>query len=238
MKMGTVIRHVPRSTAEELQEISAAGSATVHEAMGRVGLMQPYMRPIQTGARIAGNAVTVLVHPGDNWMIHVAVELCRPGDVLVVAVSAENHDGMFGDLLATSLVAHGVVGLIMDAGVRDVQDMRAMSFPVWSRCISSKGTIKATLGMVNTPVVCAGAAVHAGDVIVADDDGVAVVPFEDVAATLSATRQRLAKEEIKRERLAAGELGLDIENMRPALAQLGLKYYDTLADLTRNGEAS
>ena len=230
MKMGTVIRNIPRCPHEALQELAAAGVATTHEAMGRVGLMQPYLRPIYPGARIAGNAVTALVHPGDNWMIHVAVEQCCPGDVLVVAVSAENHDGMFGDLLATSLKTHGVVGLVIDAGVRDVSDLRQMPFPVWSRCISAKGTIKATLGMVNTPVICAGASVHGGDVIVADDDGVVVVPYRSVEATISACRQRLAKEATKRERLANGELGLDIEAMRPTLEKLGLRYFETLEE--------
>ena len=164
-------------------------------------------------------------------MIHVAVELCHQGDVLVVALSAENHDGMFGDLLATSLKAHGVSGLVMDAGVRDVEDLRNMRFPVWSRCISAKGTVKATLGTVNAPVICAGAAVRGGDIIVADDDGVVVVPHEDVDSTLAACRQRLANESKKRERLAAGELGLDIENMRSKLAELGLQYYETIEDV-------
>ena len=233
MRMGTVIRNIPRSSSEQLQELAIAGVATVHEAMGRIGLMKPYLRPIDSDFHIAGNAVTVLVHPGDNWMIHVAVELCRPGDVLVVAVSAENSDGMFGDLLATSLMAHGVAGLVIDAGVRDVQDLRQMQFPVWSRCISAKGTIKATLGTVNTPVICAGASVTAGDVIVADDDGVVVVPHADVDAALAGCRNRLAKETTKRERLSNGEFGLDIENMRPTLEQLGLKYYDTPEDVGR-----
>lgn len=231
MKMGTVVRNIPRSSQEQLQELATAGVATVHEAMGRINLMQPYMRSIFSGAHIAGNAVTALVHPGDNWMIHVAVELCRAGDVLVIAVSAENHDGMFGDLLATSLKARGVAALVIDTGVRDVEDLRKMQFPVWSRCISAKGTIKASLGMVNTPVICAGAAVHGGDVIVADDDGVVVVPHADVEATLIACRQRLAKESKKRGQLASGELGLDIENMRPTLAQLGLVYYDMIDDV-------
>ena len=234
MKIGTVVRNIPRSSSNQLQELAIAGVATVHEAMGRVGLMQPYMRPVYHGAPIAGNAVTALVHPGDNWMIHVAVECCQPGDVLVVAVSAENGDGMFGDLLATSLKAHGVAALIIDAGVRDVADLRAMQFPVWSRCISAKGTIKATLGNVNTPVICAGAIVRGGDVVVADDDGIVVVPYEDVETTIAASQQRLAREAIKRERLAAGELGLDIESMRPTLEQLGLKYYDTLKDIDLN----
>lgn len=235
MKMGTVIRTLPRSSAEQLQELGEAGVATVHEAMGRTGLMQHYMRPIYPGSRIAGNAVTVLVHPGDNWMIHVAVELCKPGDVLVVAVSAENHDGMFGDLLATSLKSRGVAALVIDAGVRDVSDLREMQFPVWSRCISAKGTIKATLGNVNTPVVCAGAYVSAGDVIVADDDGVVVVPHKDVEPTLVAARQRLAREATKRQRLASGELGMDIENMRPALETLGLRYYETFEEAEGSG---
>lgn len=230
MKMGTVIRNLPRSIPEQLSEFAEAGVATVHEAMGRVGLMQPYIRPIQSGKRIAGNAVTVLVHPGDNWMIHVAVEFCRQGDVLVVAVSADCTDGMFGDLLATSFKSRGVAGLVIDAGVRDVADLREMEFPVWSRCISAKGTIKATLGHVNTPVVCAGAYVRAGDVIVADDDGVVVVPNGEEDKTLSAVRARLAKETKKRERLANGELGMDIEKMRPTLETLGLKYYDTLIE--------
>jgi 4-hydroxy-4-methyl-2-oxoglutarate aldolase len=230
MKMGTVVRNLPRSGPEQLQELSAAGVATVHEAMGRVGLMNHSIRPIYSGARISGNAVTVLVHPGDNWMIHVAVEMCRPGDVLLVAVSAENCDGMFGDLLATSLQSKGVAALVIDAGVRDVADLREMKFPVWSRCISARGTIKATLGQVNTPVICAGAYVSAGDVIVADDDGVVVVPYKDVDATLRAVRQRLAREATKRDRLAAGELGLDIEDMRPALEKLGLTYYETLEE--------
>jgi 4-hydroxy-4-methyl-2-oxoglutarate aldolase len=231
MKMGAVVRRIPRTTKDELDELAQAGVASVHEAMGRAGLMQPYLRPVYTGARVAGNAITVLVHPGDNWMIHVAVELCQPGDVLVVAVSAENGDGMFGDLLATSLKAHGVQGLVIDAGVRDVADLREMQFPVWSRAISAKGTIKATLGTVNTPVICAGALVRGGDVIVADDDGVVVVPHGETEATLKASRQRLQKEALKRERLAKGELGMDIENMRPKLAELGLTYYETLEEL-------
>lgn len=234
MKMGTVVRQIPRTREDQLRELRDAGSATVHEAMGRIGLMQAYMRPLYSGARIAANAVTALVHPGDNWMIHVAVELCQPGDVLVIALSAQNTDGMFGDLLATSLRAHGVVGLVIDAGVRDSADLREMQFPVWSRCISAKGTIKATLGMVNTPVVCAGAAVTPGDIIIADDDGVVVVPFTDASKTLEACRARLEKESKKRVRLRDGELGMDIENMRPELQRLGLTYYDTLDDAEKS----
>jgi 4-hydroxy-4-methyl-2-oxoglutarate aldolase len=193
--------------------------------------MRPYLRPIYNGARVAGNAVTVLAHPGDNWMIHVAVELCCPGDVMVVAVSAENSDGMFGELLATSLSARGVAGLVIDSGIRDVEALTEMRFPAWARCISAKGTIKATLGMVNTSVVCAGAIVNPGDAIVADHDGVVVVPYASTNATIGSCRQRLEKEANKRTRLAKGELGLDIDNMRPALESLGLRYYETILDL-------
>ena len=228
MKMGTVVRNLPRSTRAELEALQEYGVATVHEAMGRIGLMKPYMRPIYPGERIAGNAVTVLAHPGDNWMLHVAVELCQSGDVLVVAVSADNTDGMFGELLATSVTSRGVIGLVIDAGCRDVAELTAMRFPVWSRAISAKGTIKATLGKVNTPVTCAGAMVQAGDAIIADDDGVLVVPHYAVARAIASSEERRRKEEKKRERLAAGELGMDIENMRPKLTELGLTYYDTL----------
>jgi 4-hydroxy-4-methyl-2-oxoglutarate aldolase len=228
MKMGTVVRNFPRVAENELEALSRCGVATVHEAMGRTGLMKPYMRPIYPGGRIAGNAMTVLAHPGDNWMLHVAAELCRQGDVLVVAVSADCTDGMFGELLATSMNAQGVIGLIIDAGCRDVAELTAMRFPVWSRAISAKGTIKATLGNVNIPVICAGALVRAGDCIVADDDGVVVVPHDAVAQTIAASEERLKKEEKKRARLAAGELGMDIENMRPKLEQLGITYYDVL----------
>jgi len=226
MKMGTVVRNLPRSSEAELREFRDCGVATVHEAMGRNGLLKPYMRPIYAGASIAGNAVTVLAHPGDNWMLHVAVELCRPGDVLVVAVSAENSDGMFGELLASSFRAKGVAGLIIDAGCRDVAELSKMRFPVWSRAISAKGTIKATLGNVNTPVVCAGALVHAGDIIVADDDGVVVVPHGNSDAALKASKERVLKEQQKRSRLVAGELGLDIDQMRSKLEELGLTYYN------------
>jgi 4-hydroxy-4-methyl-2-oxoglutarate aldolase len=231
MKMGTVVRNLPRSPEEVLQKFAGFGVATTHEAMGRTGLMKPYMRPIYSGASVAGNAVTVLVHPGDNWMLHVAVELCRPNDILVVAVSAENTDGMFGELLATSFRSHGVVGLVIDAGCRDVSELTKMKFPVWSRAISAKGTIKATLGNVNTPIVCAGELVHAGDIVVADDDGVVVVSHSSVVPTLEAAKQRAIKEEKKRARLAAGELGLDIEAMRPKLEELGLTYYEHLEDV-------
>jgi 4-hydroxy-4-methyl-2-oxoglutarate aldolase len=228
MKMGTVVRNIPRSAPDQLKALSQYGVATVHEAMGRTGLMQPYMRPIYAGAQVAGNAVTVLAHPGDNWMLHVAAELCGPGDVLVVAVSAENTDGMFGELLATSMRARGVKAVVIDAGCRDIAELMRKKFPVWSRAISAKGTIKATLGNVNTPVICAGCLVNAGDVVVADDDGVVVVPHHAVADTIAACQQRVAREDKKRARLMAGELGVDIENMRPTLKELGLAYYETL----------
>ena len=230
MKMGVVIRQVPRAERSTIQTLGRAGVATVHEAMGRTGLMKPYMRPIYRGAQVAGSAVTVLVQPGDNWMIHVAVEQCQPGDVLVVAVEADSTDGMFGELLASSVTARGVLGLIIDAGCRDVAALTEMKFPVWSRAVSAKGTVKEVLGNVNVPVVCAGAAVTPGDVIVADDDGVVVVPYRSAGEIAAAAEARVTREDAKRIRLKSGELGLDIDKMRPKLAQLGLQYFDTLEE--------
>jgi 4-hydroxy-4-methyl-2-oxoglutarate aldolase len=217
----TGIARVPLQTA---RAFSPFGVATVHEARGRTGLMGSYMRPIYPNAKLAGSAVTVSVAPADNWMLHVAVEQCQPGDVLVVAPTSPSDAGYFGDLLANSLVARGVVGLIIEAGVRDIATLAEMKFPVWSKAISAQGTVKETLGSVNLPLVCAGQLVHPGDLIVADDDGVVVVPRREAAAVLAASEARERKEESTRARLKAGELGLDIYGMREALAKKGLKY--------------
>ncbi len=221
-----VVRNISRADADIVGRLGALGTSTVHEAYGRAGLMKPYLRPVWAGGEAAGTAVTVLAHPGDNWMIHVAVEQCRPGDILVVGCSADNTDGMFGDLLATSLKARGVTGLVIDAGCRDVKSLREMGFPVWSRAISAKGTVKAALGAVNVPVVCAGVNVEPGDAVIADDDGVVVVRRKDAAEVAAKGEKRQADEEGKRKQLASGALGLDMYKMREPLAKAGLVYLD------------
>ena len=226
-----VVRNIHRAEPQAVATLGRLGVATVHEALGRFGLMKPYMRPIWAGALVGGPAVTVLAQPGDNWMIHVAVEQCRPGDVLVVGCTSDSTDGMFGELLATSLMARGVKGLVIDAGCRDVKPLREMGFPVWSRAVSAKGTVKATLGAVNIPVVCAGVNVEPGDVVVADDDGVVVVPRLLAAECAAKAQQRHDDEDGKRKQLAAGTLGLDMYKMRDARAKAGLRYVDHPEDV-------
>jgi 4-hydroxy-4-methyl-2-oxoglutarate aldolase len=226
-----VVRNIQRADASAIATMQNVGVSTVHEALGRFGLMKPYLRPVWAGAQIAGPAVTVFAQPGDNWMIHVAVEQCQKGDVLVVGCTADNTDGMFGELLATALTARGVKGLIIDAGCRDVRALQEMGFPVWAKAISAKGTVKATLGAVNVPVVCAGVNVEPGDAVVADDDGVVIVPKKLVLETAQKAQKRHDDEDGKRKQLAAGVLGLDMYKMREPLEKAGLRYVDNPEDV-------
>jgi len=222
----TIVRNISRADAGVIEQLGAQGVATVHEAQGRSGLLRPYMRPIYPAAKVAGSAITISCQAGDNLMIHAAIEVCRPGDVLVVTTTSESTDGMFGELLAASARAHGVLGLLIDAGVRDVADLTTMAFPVWAKAIHAQGTVKATAGSVNVPVVCAGAPIAPGDVVIGDVDGVVVVPRERAAEVLKLSQDRLAKEAKSRERLAKGELGLDFYGLRAKLAELGVQYED------------
>jgi 4-hydroxy-4-methyl-2-oxoglutarate aldolase len=226
-----VVRNIHRADTDAVGILESLGVSTSHEALGRSNLMKPYMRPIWSGASIAGPAVTVMAQPGDNWMIHVAIEQCQPGDILVVGCTADNTDGMFGDLLGTSLKARGVKGLVIDAGCRDVAELKQMGFPVWSRAISAKGTVKATLGSVNIPVVCAGVNVIPGDVVVADDDGVVIIPAKLAVEVAQKGFKRREEEDDKRQKLASGMLGLDMYNMREPLAKAGLVYVDNPEDV-------
>jgi 4-hydroxy-4-methyl-2-oxoglutarate aldolase len=234
---GIAVKHVMRADPASVAQLAKHGVATVHEAMGRLGLLDPYMRPIYAGAKACGTAVTIFAHPGDNWMLHVAAEMIEPGDVIVLGTSSANTDGMFGDLLATSFRAHGAVGLVIDAGCRDTADLRDMGFPVWSKAVHAKGAVKATVGSVNTPIICAGALVHPGDVVIADDDGVVIVPKLHAARVAAAAAARETKEAGTRKRLAAGELGIDVYGMREPLAKAGLKYFEDEAAWQRELKA-
>lgn len=231
--LGVAVRNINRAPQEQIDRLEKLGSATVHEAQKRVGQLKPYLRPVFSGARIAGSAITVLLQPGDNWMLHVAMELAQPGDIIIASCTTDNDDGFFGDLLASSAMAQGVKGLIIDGGVRDTKDLKQMNFPVWSKAISIKGTVKNTLGSVNIPIICAGQQINPGDIVIADDDGICVVPYENAQVVADAAEKRESYEGEKRAQFESGVLGLDLYNMRPGLEAAGFKYFDTNEDLKK-----
>jgi 4-hydroxy-4-methyl-2-oxoglutarate aldolase len=231
--LGVAVKNINRAPQEQIDRLEKLGSATVHEAQKRVGQLKPYLRPVFSGARIAGSAITVLLQPGDNWMLHVAMELAQPGDIIIAGCTTENDDGFFGDLLASSAMAQGIKGLVIDGGVRDTKDLKQMNFPVWSKAISIKGTVKNTLGSVNIPIICGGQQINPGDIVIADDDGICVVPYENAQIVADAAEKRESYEGEKRAQFESGVLGLDLYNMRPGLEAAGFKYYDSLEDLKK-----